>query len=124
MDTPDLGIDIPTFSLSSRPLFIFDYDCCLLPTFEIQRLGLTLDGPDVDPAILHELDAVGRLVVNTLTAAQRFGRVCIVTNAETGWVELTSSRFFPAYASFFASIEVFSARSLFEAQGFTSPLVW
>ena len=117
LDTPDLAC--------SKPLFVFDFDCCLLPTLEIQRLGLSLDSTDIiDPIVRKELDSLGDLVVATLTQALAFGRVCIVTNAEAGWVQLTTARFFPLQTAFFASIEVYSARTLFESQGFPSPLDW
>ena len=116
LDTPDLSCP--------KPLFIFDFDCCLLPTIEIQRLGLSLDVSHIDPVVRKQLDSLGDLVVTTLRKAFQLGRVCIVTNAEAGWVQLTTAHYFPSHTEFFASVEVYSARTLFESQGFPSPLDW
>ena len=107
-----------------EPLFIFDYDCCILPTFEIQRLGVPLDTTNIDNTIQNHLHALGDLVVATLGRALSYGKVCIVTNAEAGWVLLTVRAFFPRHLPFFEALDVYSARTLFEPQGYLSPLQW
>ncbi len=56
--------------------------------------------------------------------ALEFGRVCIITNAETGWVELSARRFMPAVERLLCKVKVISARSKFEMMYPDSPLEW
>jgi hypothetical protein len=47
-----------------------------------------------------------------------------VTNAETGWVELTCSKFLPALQEELANVERVSARSTWEPRGHVTPVEW
>jgi len=42
------------------------------------------------------------------------GTVCIVTNAETGWVELSARKFVPKVLNYLHKVKIVSARSKFE----------
>ena len=59
-----------------------------------------------------------------LTNAKELGETIIITNAETGWVELSCGKWFPELLVFIKQFKIYSARSLFEPQGVTSPCGW
>ena len=48
----------------------------------------------------------------------------IVTNAENGWVELTTQKFFSHLTDIVETLEVVSARSTYEPEGVTNPSIW
>ncbi|CAM9804061.1 unnamed protein product, partial [Hapterophycus canaliculatus] len=70
------------------------------------------------------LPAVRDSVVKCLKNARRLGTVIIITNAESGWVELSAARFFVGVLPLLEGVPVISARSLFESQFPGSPLCW
>lgn len=53
-----------------------------------------------------------------------FGHVVIVTNAENGWVELTTQKFFSHLTDIVETLDVVSARSTYEPEGVTNPSIW
>lgn len=63
-------------------------------------------------------------MIALLERALRCGLVVIITNAETGWVELSCRRFLPRCLPLVSSIRVVSARSTFEALHPDSPSDW
>lgn len=73
---------------------------------------------------MKQLEALQASVVLLLKRAQLFGKVMIITNAETGWVELSAKRFMPEVVPYLADLDVFSARSHFEALAPDSPSEW
>ena len=54
----------------------------------------------------------------------RYGRVHVVTNAETGWVQLSAQKFIPAVLPLLEQLTVVSARSTYEELYPDSPLQW
>lgn len=109
---------------SSRSLMIFDWDDTILPTSYLAKLGYKLDSPDPTPAIQLVLDEYSLLVNQTLTEAARRGHVMIVTNAETGWIQLTVEKFLPKSVATVGRFEHISARSMFEPTGVLTPIGW
>jgi hypothetical protein len=105
-------------------LLIFDYDDTLFPTSFLAQNGYKLDGPDASMEIQAILDEYSIVVEKTLIDAQRHGRVVIVTNAESGWVTLTSQKFMPRLGSLLASFPSISARSTYEPMGISNPFQW
>jgi len=63
-------------------------------------------------------------VIALVERAVKCGPVVIITNAETGWVELSCKKFMPRVLPFLASVKVLSARSTFEALFPDSPADW
>lgn len=65
-------------------------------------------------------------MLRTLNWSVATGTVIIITNAETGWVELSGRKYLPSVYNFVMEngIRVISARSLVEPQGFASPFEW
>jgi len=63
-------------------------------------------------------------VINVLTLAMNFGPVHIVTNAETGWVQMSAQKFIPGVVPVLSKVKVVSARSTYEAMFPDAPLKW
>jgi hypothetical protein len=53
-----------------------------------------------------------------------YGDVHVVTNAETGWVQLSAKKFLPGVLPLLDEVSVLSARSAYEAMFPESPLKW
>jgi len=63
-------------------------------------------------------------VCSLLARGMAHGNVIIITNAETGWVELSCKKFMPRVLPFLEKLRVLSARSAFEALYPESPSDW
>mmetsp|Transcript_45811 Transcript_45811/g.109083 ORF Transcript_45811/g.109083 Transcript_45811/m.109083 type:complete len:443 (+) Transcript_45811:168-1496(+) len=113
------------FADPSQSIIIFDWDDTLLPTHWIEAQGLTVD----DSCVLSEeqmekLVKFERQAMRTLETATRYGEVIVITNAEAGWVEVSSEKFMPALNALLKGVRVVSARSTYEPQGVTSASEW
>ena len=112
-------------SHKSTTTIIFDWDDTLLPSSWLSVKGLRLDYPAQLPQdVIDELETHQESVCAVLTKAAQCGTVVIITNAETGWVELSAQRFMPRVAPLLHQFCVFSARSNFEPTFPDSPLDW
>ena len=107
-----------------QPLLVFDYDDTLFPTSYLAQRGYRLDGPDVPHELRLVLDDYCAVVRQTLVQARKLGNVVILTNAETGWIELTSQKFTPSLTQLFEEFPLVSARSIYEPLGISSPFQW
>lgn len=111
--------------LEQDTLVIFDWDDTILPSTWLEQQGLRLD--DSIRLNDHQRSQLGSLtdcVIDTLSAAKRYGQVVFITNAEQGWVELSCQKFMPELAGLLADTKVVSARSVYEPQGVLSPCLW
>jgi len=110
--------------LAKNTVVLFDYDDTLLASSFLSGKGYRLDSDatasDVD-AGLKELE---QSVIAVLTLALRFGHVHIVTNAETGWVQLSAQKFMPGLVPLLNKVKVISARSTFESVHPEAPVKW
>ncbi|EGZ07789.1 hypothetical protein PHYSODRAFT_356062 [Phytophthora sojae] len=100
-------------------VIFFDWDDTLMASSAIAKLGLCPkyinEEPDIPDEVQAELKELEESVVQLLETALSYGRVVIVTAAETGWVELSASLFMPRLVPFFNTrIKVISARSTYE----------
>jgi hypothetical protein len=106
-------------------VLVFDWDDTLLCSSWLAQNGLRLDFPEVIPAAtMRQLEGLASSVVALLRRALTFGKVMIITNAETGWVELSAKRFMPEVLPLLPELDVFSARSNFESLSPDSPSDW
>ena len=106
-------------------LVIFDWDDTILPSSWVAGEGLRLDEPQTLPEkVAQTLRPLEESAVKLLTQACNHGPVVIITNAETGWVELSAKRFLPAVVPLLSRLRIVSARSDFEAQFPNSPQQW
>jgi len=111
--------------MKQRTLMVWDWDDTLFPSTWINCQGLRLEDEDEPaPEIRRQLNTLARDVERTIRLALSLGNVVIVTNAETGWVELSCRKFFPTLQPLVKTLRVVSARSTYEEPGFFSPLDW
>ncbi|CAM9357627.1 unnamed protein product [Ectocarpus sp. 8 AP-2014] len=109
-----------------EPLIVFDWDDTMLTSSWIQVNDLLQAGSydELPQEVRRDLAQLERSVVKCLKNARRLGTVIIITNAESGWVELSAARFFVNVLPLLEGVPVISARSLFESQFPGSPLCW
>ena len=108
----------------SNSLMIFDYDDTLFPTSFLAQQGYRLDGLNASPDIQNLLNDLSEVVSKVLCHARSYGVVVIVTNAESGWIELTSKKFMPKLFDLLGDFRLVSARSAYEPLGISSPFQW
>jgi len=119
--------DGATIAARARNLILLDYDDTLLAstwlTEQGQRVDDTCELPD---SLVAEMRALEDDVVAFLSEAQSRGHVVVVTNAETGWLEMSSARFAPRIGEMLSAcgVQVRSARSTFECDYPNSPTDW
>lgn len=120
-DSPASGGKIPM----SETFFVFDYDDTILPSTWLQRQGLRLDSGSQPSAEQRQLLAeVAVTAGKILRAARQHGTVILVTNAERGWIELSSQKFIPTVSPLFENVKMVSARTSYEGPACSSPLDW
>jgi hypothetical protein len=106
-------------------LIIFDWDDTLLASSYLSSKGHRLDS---DYELSEEVESGLRLleqsVINALTLALKYGDVHIVTNAETGWVQLSAQKWMPNVVPYLQKVTVISARSTYESKYPASPFQW
>lgn len=107
----------------TNPLIIFDWDDTLLPSTYIHENGLRLES-EVPPNFYAAISPIEKEVTSLLQTAKQHGDVCIITNAETGWVELSCKKFMPNVWTVVRDISVCSARSSYEHLHPSSPISW
>jgi len=119
------GEALPGNYVKEHTLFIFDWDDTILPTTWLSTNDLRVDkDDDVPPALKQQLDEYAPWAMRTLKEAMKYGSVLIVTNAETGWIELNIDKFFPSWKEIVDQIPCQSARSTWEPTGCTMPVEW
>jgi len=110
--------------LESTVIFV-DWDDTLLCSSYLSGQGLRLD-TDILPSrdVARELKDLEVSVISLLRLAKMYGDVHVVTNAETGWVQLSAKKFIPGVIPLLEEVSVLSARSAYEAMFPESPLKW
>lgn len=104
-------------------LLIFDWDDTLCPSSFLSHRGYDLTStPTAEDKV--QLDSLADQVCLTLLEAGKYGQVHIVTNAQQGWVEMSSKTFLPAVHHLLQYLPVTSARSAYETHFPGSPFQW
>lgn len=117
--------EFPLHYSKEDTLFIFDWDDTILPTTWLAVNELRVDNNDPVPEEQQKmLDDYAPWAKKTLETAMKYGKVVIVTNAEMGWIELTTDKFFPSWKDMLHTIPYLSARSTWESQGCSLPVEW
>jgi hypothetical protein len=110
---------------SSKTVIVFDWDDTLLASSFLSGKGYRLDSEmEKSAEVDSQLRELEQAVSQVLTLAMKFGHVFVVTNAETGWVQLSAQKFMPGLVPLLSKIKVISARSTYEKQHPDSPLKW
>jgi len=106
-------------------IIIFDWDDTLLASSFLSSKGYRLD---TDKSKIVDVEAglrdLEQSIIAVLTLALQYGEVHIVTNAETGWVQLSAAKFIPAVVPLLHRVSILSARSTYEARYPDAPLKW
>lgn len=106
-------------------LILLDWDDTLFPSSWLTENQLSLDAnPSASQHAL--LNSISDAACSLLVTAMHCGRVVIVTNAETGWVEISSRKFLPRVFNLLNALKVLviSARSEFETPERQHPVQW
>lgn len=122
-----MSVDNKTATSKRESHIIFDWDDTLLSSSYLSGKGYRLDshlvrgdGSDLD----IELGKLEQAVIVLLNTALQYGAVHIITNAETGWVQLSAAKFIPAVVPLLSQLNICSARSTYEHMFPDSPLKW
>jgi len=97
-------------------LFVLDWDDTMLSTSWLSSKGLKLDSVVIPQEVVDELHFLESGITKLLSTCLELGKVAIVTNAESSWVELSSRKFVPRVCRFLPNVRILSARSSYQAQ--------
>ena len=100
---------------SHNALIIFDWDDTLMCTSYLTPNGYLDETVALSQRTRVKITALERCVQNLLSISLDKGDVYIVTNAEEGWVEYSTERFFPTVLPLLKRIKVISARAMCES---------
>lgn len=109
---------------TTSTIMFFDWDDTLLCSSLLSRQGIKLNSVVEDVELLRQLDELSSKIIEVLEVAQTYGEVHIVTNGETGWVELSAQKFVPRVVPVLEKLKIMSARSTFEKMYPNSPMEW
>lgn len=94
---------------------IFDWDDTLLASTHLCNAGINLQSQTMPKELFDQFKKLEERVVNLLTSAKQYSNnIFIITNAETGWVELSSLKFMPKVHYILNEIRIISAKSTYE----------
>lgn len=107
-------------------VLVFDWDDTLLPSSWLSSAGLSLNSSSGDvEAHRNALKSVEKKACELLKKAiETTPNVFLVTNAESGWVELSALKFVPSIHPILTSVTVVSARSNWEGSFPNEPVKW
>jgi len=113
------------YPLQTKTVIFLDWDDTLLCSSVLSNQGIKLDSSMENATeLVAQLEELSDYVISVLNVAMSFGTVYIVTNGETGWVQLSCQKFLPNVFPLLEKLRVFSARSTFEALFPDSPMKW
>jgi hypothetical protein len=110
---------MPAPSKNPNPItitYIFiDYDDTLLCSSWLASLGLLTTTTPLPTSVAQQLAEVELAVLHLLNRALLLtSRVCLLTNSDEGWIEISSRQFLPQLYFRLKEVEVLSARSIYE----------
>jgi len=115
----------PINSSTTETVIIFDWDDTLLASSFLSGKGYRLDSIlDKQSETELQLRELEQSVITVINLALSYGHVHIITNAETGWVQLSAQKFIPGVVPLLSKVKVLSARSTYESFYPESPLKW
>jgi hypothetical protein len=113
------------YPLQTKTVIFLDWDDTLLCSSVLSNQGIKLDSSMENATeLVAQLEELSDYVISVINVAMSFGTVYIVTNGETGWVQLSCQKFLPNVLPLLEKLRVFSARSTFEALFPDSPMKW
>lgn len=125
VDTSTLLLPPVAALADTTTLILFDWDDTLLASTHLANSNYRLDEPEFLPeSVTQQLSLLEDAVIDVLDLADTLGTVCIITNAETGWVELSCKKFLPRVMSHVENLPIVSARSTYEPKFPALPSKW
>jgi len=128
-EAPDLLEDIVSMKENlppqTRTVIFLDWDDTLLCSSVLSNQGIKLDSDMTNAAeLISQLEELSDSVISVLNVAMASGTVYVVTNGETGWVQLSAQKFLPRVVPVLEKMRVLSARSTFEPMYPDAPMKW
>jgi hypothetical protein len=112
-------------NVDKETVIVFDWDDTLLSSSYLSSRGYRLDTErHVFSEIHPQLAELEASVISVISLAITYGTVHVITNAETGWVQLSAAKFLPGVVPWLSKVNVISARSTYESMFPDSPLKW
>src|SRR5689334_4323639 len=104
----------PTVATKNDPskdtLICFDWDDTILCSSFLASHGVKLDSPQEKVEQFRtQLDELSHSILTLLDAALQYGPITVVTNAETGWVQLSCQKFIPLVVPMLNRLTIISA---------------
>lgn len=111
---------------STQPIIIWDWDDTLLCSSMLAQYGYRLSSTmdTVCPNFLQHLKSLEEAVVQVLGCSMKFGKVHIITNAETNWVQMSAKKWMPRVFPLLEHASIVSARSKYESVHPQDPMAW
>ena len=106
----------------SNTLFIFDWDDTLICTSYIKPL--INSNLFKARAIKEKLKTLDENTSNLLNKCLERGKVFILTNASSGWVEYSSTNFLPTTSKILSKVKIISAKNLYSKNYPGDPKQW
>ena len=111
-----------------RTLVFIDWDDTLLSSTWLSQQGLLRSAVDPSTPLpapvvleLNKLDQAATALIDRILLTEQ---VCLLTNSEEGWIQMSAKRFLPGLYCRLKDVEQCSARSLFEHKYPFSPCLW
>ena len=105
-------------SIQYNSLIIFDWDDTLFPTSFLAKNGYFSENiylAEKEDKIQKKLEKLEKSVLQLINLSLSKGEVFIITNASEGWVEYTSSKYYPKFYEILDKIKIISARGEWES---------
>eukprot|EP00188_Purpureofilum_apyrenoidigerum_P005603 Plantae.Rhodophyta-Purpureofilum_apyrenoidigerum.ctg7454.p1 GENE.Plantae.Rhodophyta-Purpureofilum_apyrenoidigerum.ctg7454~~Plantae.Rhodophyta-Purpureofilum_apyrenoidigerum.ctg7454.p1 ORF type:complete len:217 (+),score=26.23 Plantae.Rhodophyta-Purpureofilum_apyrenoidigerum.ctg7454:333-983(+) len=112
-----------SFVRRNKTVTILDWDDTILASSFLQTVG---DRGDLGDFVMANMSELETHALGLLEEALKVGTVIIVTNAESGWVEISAATYMPRVLHCLRSnnVRIVSARSIYESQYQDNPLQW
>lgn len=105
-------------------VFILDWDDTLLPSAWLIANNINLNTKEIPKEFKTALQNIEESVIKVLVKIREMcNNIIIITNAEAGWVQLSSRKFLPNIIPYLEGINTISARSKYEMYD-ANPLTW
>lgn len=107
--------------MQSGKLIILDWDDTIFSTSHFNNQGY-FEKNELEEKCKMYLSLLEKKAISFINLAKTCGKVCIVTNSISGWVNTVCTRFFPNLLNHLEDIDIVSARTLYENK--CPPIKW
>jgi hypothetical protein len=113
-----------------KTIIVFDWDDTLFPSSHLfdsnmdDNYNVTCADLDNDKNSSEKWNCLSEKITYLMLLSQSYGKTFIVTNSQTGWVEISLEKYLPKICDIFDDLQIISARSRHESIRNTSPFRW